>query len=45
MALGEAYCFYVNHSGVIRDALAKVKQNLTERARKTMVLELVSKLV
>lgn len=31
MALGEKCCFYVNNSGVIRETLAFIKQNVDQR--------------
>lgn len=31
MALGETCCFYAKHSGVIKETLTKVKENLFTR--------------
>ena len=32
-ALGEERCFYVNHSGVVRESLAKIRERLSQRKR------------
>ena len=32
--LGEECCFYVNHSGVIREALAKIREGLNQKKKK-----------
>ena len=32
--LGEECCFYVNHSGVIREALAKIREGLSQRKKR-----------
>lgn len=35
-ALGEACCFYVNHSGVIRDSMAVLRKHLREREQQKL---------
>ena len=32
--LGEKRCFYVNHSGVIRESLAKIREGLNQKKKK-----------
>ena len=32
--LGEERCFYVNHSGVIRESLAKIREGLNQKKKK-----------
>ena len=32
--LGEKGCFYVNHSGVIRESLAKIREGLNQKKKK-----------
>ena len=32
-ALGEQYCFYVDHLGVVRESLAKIRERLSQRKR------------
>lgn len=34
-ALREECCFYVDHSGVVKESLAKVREELTEKKKRT----------
>ena len=40
-ALGEERCFYVNHSGVVKESLAKIKKGLSKKKKKVSKLVLI----
>ena len=40
LRLGEERCFYVNHSGVIRESLAKIREGLNQKRKKEKCLKI-----
>ena len=40
-ALGEERCFYVNHSGVVKESLAKIRKGLSQKKKEKNVSKLV----
>ena len=37
LRLGDERCFYVNHSGVVKESLAKIRKGLSQRKRKRKI--------
>ena len=36
LRLGEERCFYVNHSGVVKESLAKIRKGLSQKKKREM---------
>ena len=40
LRLGEERCFYVNHSGVVKESLAKIRKGLSQKKKREKCLKI-----